>query len=204
MLIVMLICWILMAAAASAAGLYIHPASMALAAWAGFALMACLIGALLIWLQPTGQSTLLGRLGYAVTHWGFRAGHGRLPFAVGISWLVWMGVGGAAIGIVHGRHNWQLILAIIGWTIDGAMLMYLLGMLLRNRSANGGFQLSLSKGALVFASMLGVSLGMWHWGGEPWRNMAVMIALGPPVAIGGVYGLFLLLILLMGKKVRWN
>ncbi|HZW07601.1 MAG TPA: hypothetical protein VFF65_10800, partial [Phycisphaerales bacterium] len=69
------------------------PIALAIPAWVAAAGVLCAAGALLIKSQPPGKPTMGGRTGYLVTHFGFRAGQGRLASAAAISWGVWTVVG---------------------------------------------------------------------------------------------------------------
>ncbi len=176
----------------------------ALAAWAGVDLSLCLLGALLLARQPIGQGTAAGLAGSLIVHWGYRVGNGRLARAVGISWVVWMVVGAAAIGIVKHRAEPAAILLILAWLVDGLLLMRLCGIAILFRRS-GRLPWHIMKFIGVLIAMIACSAGLWWGTGGDWgRRMALWLAGGPPLLIGGGYGLLLLVMLAAGRKARWN
>ena len=170
--------------------------------WAIITLIACILGALAIASQPLGQATLLGRLGSVVVRWGFRASQGSLVWSTLISWLIWLVIGGLLLTMVRARGDLWYRLLLLAWAVDFGALCYVLGVWLSNRGS-GGLTLVAIAGVLV--ALLGASSALW-WGiGSPAaRRAAVIVAGGPPLAIGAGYGLFLLIVLTVGRNARWN
>lgn len=172
----------------------------AIGVWAGIALVLCVLGAVLIASQPMGTPTLAGLIGSSVTRYGYRVGDGRLPFAVAVSWFFWIVVGSAAIAIVHHRVEFWSILLLLTWLVLALALAYIIGQVVV-ASKSGRVPGSLVRITVVLALLLIVSAGLAA-GGH--RGFALAVA-GIPVAIvGGGYGLFVLLILTVGRNARWN
>lgn len=208
--------WAAMAAGAVMVGLRLGPL-YAYAAWAGLALLLCAAGALLIRSQPMSKPTFRGRVGYQFVHFGFRASQGRLGSAALISWGVWCVVGTAAVWIVHGWSAGAELLRLamgVTWCINTLALMYIWGIVLRNRPRGGGetqadlrmrVPASLVKLTLAVGGLTAVSVVLWFVMGTPAARLAaVVIAAGPVVVVGGAYGLVLGVMLTAGKNVRWN
>ncbi|MEX2212555.1 MAG: hypothetical protein WD768_00410 [Phycisphaeraceae bacterium] len=176
---------------------------VALTCWLALAAGLCLFASIAIARQPPETATPAGRLGGLLIRWGFVIGRGRLSIAVILSCLVWCILGSAVIAAVAFRGQTQTMLFVLAWTIDLLALFYLVGVPLRNRSAS--MLRSLSPVIAVVAGMLFVSAVLWLnpqlWGG---RDRALLIAGGPLLVIGGGYGLFLIVILTVGKRARWN
>jgi hypothetical protein len=170
--------------------------------WASVSLLACILGALAIASQPLGQATLAGRFGSSVVRWGFRATQGKLAAAAAISWIIWLAVGSAAIVAVRARGDLSFRLMLLAWTIDFGALCYVLGVWLMNRGS-GRSTLLVVAAALI--GMLGISAALWFGNSGPaTRRTALMLAGGPPLVIGVGYGLFLLVVLTVGRNARWN
>jgi len=180
------------------------PPLAAFAVWAVVMGGLCLLGVYLISRQPLETATRAGLVGYLVAHWGWRAGGGRLPGAAMISWLVWLVVGGAAMGIYHGRGDIWRCLLVLSWLVLTLALMYLLGQMIIAQCElsfrpNGLFKLAAALVLILIAS-IGLSLVRQPWA----QSMALAIAGGPVVVVGGGYGLFVLLIFTVGRNARWN
>jgi len=175
----------------------------AIGAWLVLCLVACALGALALSSQPVGVATLAGRVGSLVVRWGFAAGRGRLLPAVAISWLAWAIFGTALIVALQHRSETQLQLLALAWAVDALALMYVCGIALARRSASMTRGLLPIAGALV--GMLAVSAIQWSHPLLPGgRRTALLIAGGPPLYIGGAYGLFLLVMMTFGRRARWN
>lgn len=170
--------------------------------WAGIALLGCILGAVAIWSQPLGQATLAGRLGASVVRWGFRASQGSLLGATAISWIIWLVIGTSAISAGRARDDLSYRLMLLAWLVDFGALCYTLGVWLMNRGSGMSTLLLIST---ILIALIGVSSVMWFGnGGTAARRTALMIAGGPPLVIGVGYGLFLLVMLTVGRNARWN
>jgi len=206
-----MLAWGLVAYAAVACGVYLAPA-LAFGAWAGVAVLLCGIGALLLWSQPMGKSTIGGRIGYQVVHFGFRASQGKLVGAALISWGVWLVVGSGVIWMTQGRWQPLRTAMALTWMIDLLALFYLWGITLRNRPRAGApdgvrmrMPLPLIKLSGGIVALVVVSAVLWWVMGTPAAQLAaLLIAAGPLVVVGGGYGLFFVVMMTAGKHARWN
>lgn len=172
----------------------------AIGVWAGAALVLCILGAALIASQPLSTPTFAGLIGSIFTRRGFRVGGGRLPPAVLVSWLYWIVLGSAAIAIVHHRRDVWMILLLLSWLILTLGLMFIAGQVII-ASRSGRVPGSLSKLAGVLTLLLLASGGLAAAGHA---GIALLLAGIPIALIGGGYGLFVLLIVTVGRNARWN
>ncbi len=197
----LLLGWAVMAAAL--VKLILAPAGRpVLLYWAAVSLVACLLGAVAIWSQPLGQATAAGRLGSAVVRWGFRATQGKLFGAAVISWIIWLVIGSAAILAGRAKGDLSYRLMLLAWAVDFGVLCYLLGVWLANRGSGMHSLLVISA---VLVAMIGISATLWFGNGsEAARKTALTLAGGPTLVIGGGYGVFLLVVLTVGRNARWN
>ncbi|HYD02052.1 MAG TPA: hypothetical protein VEB22_12565 [Phycisphaerales bacterium] len=206
-----LLAWCALVACAAAMGVKLQVWT-AVCLWVALAALLCAAGALLIRSQPVGTPTMFGRIGYLVTHFGFRAGHGRLPFAAAVSWCVWSVVGLGAIWVAVTWWTPIVGAMALSWVVDVLALLFLWGIVLQNRPrpGAGGPPAQRAPGAVVKLSGLGVavltvSAALWWLVGTPAAQFAALaIAAGPLVVVGGGYGLFMLALLTVGRNVRWN
>ena len=198
-MVILLVVWALTAAGLAAIATRL-PTRSALLWWAGFALVACLAGAFAISRQPIGQSTIWGRLGSAFVHWGFRAGRGQLPAALGISLVVWLLIGSTAILAWGARTEPRQALIILAWAANLAVLFYMVGVML----ANPGTSRQLVTVSGVVLGLTVVSAAFWTARTPGAQRLALLIAGGPVLLVGVVYGLFLLIVVVFGRNARWN
>ncbi|MGH7712613.1 MAG: hypothetical protein ACREOG_15080 [Gemmatimonadaceae bacterium] len=124
-----------------------------------------------------------------------------IPAAV-ISWLVWMLLGAAIIGVTQFRSQPRHVLMILAWTVDVAALFYVLGVIGTNRGS-GTMPSTLLMLAAVLVGMIAGSAALWWYiGTDPARVAALALAGGPPLVIGVGYGFFVAVTLIAGG--RWN
>ena len=208
---VTLICWAAVAAgAALCARQFGSP--LAWGVWTGVAALLCVGGVLLIKSQPMGKATIAGRIGYQVAHFGFRAGQGTLFAVAWISWLVWVVVGSAVIWMT--ADGWQPMRTAMAaaWTVDVLAIFYVVGIQLANRprrieGVHTPMRLPQSVQKLVGVGMalVSVSLVLWWVPGTPAAQLAALtMAAAPIVVLGGGFGVFMLIVMTVGKNVRWN
>lgn len=201
-MIILLLLW-----AALAGTLYTitttHPPTEAFTRWAIVIAVLCVLGGLAIRSQPVGEATIFGRIGSAFVRWGYRAGQGKLPAAVVISWLVWLVIGAAAIAMLHFRNEVQPLILSLGWATEVLLLFYLVGMWLANAGANSAFRMRFLTMAGMVVVLLAASMLLWFKSGGASRNLAVIIA-AIPLGVALVYGIFLAVIMTVGGKARWN
>jgi hypothetical protein len=171
--------------------------------WALVAAIFCGLGTLAIARQPIGQPTAWGRLGSGVVHWGWRAGRGKLWPPVVISWVIWVLVGLAAVGLVRHRDDGFHQVLILAWAVEVAALFYILGLGLSKQFSTGFLPPSLLGIAGSLILMVGASAWLASTGTPAAKRLALMVAGGPPLIIAVTYGLFLLVTLAVGRG-RWN
>jgi hypothetical protein len=102
------------------------------------------------------------------------------------------------------RSTAVMVLLAIAWLIDGGVLMRCAALLAT--SGNAGHMarsllpLMLFLGAILIASVVIVTTT--HTNAA--ALLALLIAGGPPAFVGVGYGLFMLVILTVGRNARWN
>lgn len=178
-------------------------------AWAAVALAACGVGTILLRTSPVGRVNWRNRTAAYLVPWGVRIGGGRLwPIPV-VSWVVWMTVWAGAAVLTPGPGadpltGWEIAPRVglgAAWAIDGLALGHLLATLPQHFSAASRGGRSLLTIAAVIAGLIGGSLLLHLLGLTP---LAMLVAGGPPLLIGGGYGLFLVVLLTFGRGARWN
>jgi hypothetical protein len=201
-MIVLLLLW-----AALGATLYTlastHPPIDAFVRWAAATAIICVIGGLMIRAQPLGEATILGRIGGAFVRWGYRAGQGKLPPAVIISWLVWLVIGAAAIWALHFRNEVRPLVLTLGWASQVLLLFYLVGMWLANAGADSHFRNRFITMAGMVLLLLATSVVLWFKAAGTARGAAVILA-AIPLGAALIYGIFVAVLMLVGGKARWN
>jgi hypothetical protein len=181
------------------------PLRTALFAWTALTGALCALGGFAIASQPIGTPTSFGRLGASFVQWGFRASQGKLVPAVLISWLFWIVAGAAVILMTTWRGDRRQLLLALSWGVDALALLYVVGVILANRSPTGSTASSLVVLVAVLAGMIVSSLARWGMSSSPTAmRTALFIAGGPPLLIGGGYALFVLLMMTVGRNARWN
>lgn len=180
-----------------------HGIFAAIGAWAAVALALCGVGAAMLASQPIGTPTFLGRIGACVVRWGYGVGRGTLTGAVLVSWVMWIIFGAAAIAITLHRDSLQHVLIALAWTLDAMLLFYTVGVALTKFA--GRWPMGLLRIGGILVAMLVASGVLWFGVDNDWsRRTAILIAGGPPVFIGGLYGLFVLAMVVFGRNARWN
>jgi hypothetical protein len=167
---------------------------------AAVAAVACVIGAILLRTSAIGRVTWRNHLAGYLIPWGWRLNRGRLwPVAL-ISWVVWTAVCGAAVLLRSDEPSLGMRAALLAaWLIDASALVFLLGTVAQ---ATPGSRLgSVWKLAGVTAGVLCASVGL-YLGGQ--TTVALIVGGGPPAALGGVFGLVLLIFATVGRNTRWN
>lgn len=200
-------------------------AGRGLAVWAiGMAAICALCG-LLMKRQTVGKVGVINYAAGYVLPWGYRIGRGKLWPIIVTSAVIWMLIGVAmAMAMTASmparvvsvsttqitsvarvpRGNVVMVLLFLAWLIDGGVLLFAMGRVIE-RVGSSSLPRSLFMPMAVLAGMIVVSAGMVlssssaaaAWG-------ALLIAGGPILAVGVVYGLFIIVILTAGKNARWN
>lgn len=90
---------------------------------------------------------------------------------------------------------------LVGWFANGGIMIYLLGVVRQYHGANSAagkrllMWIGIPTGLLVASGGLVIA-------GMPFA--AAVIALGPLVVLGAAYGVFMTLVILSGRRARWN
>lgn len=170
----------------------------AAAIWAAGSLAACGIGAVLLRTSAVDRITWKNRLTAYLIPWGWRLGKGRLwPIPV-VSWAVWVAISAVVFVLMppadaaEPGFGWRIALGV-AWTVDAAALLYLAG-----TPGRGGRSLRVVGAVLI--GLIATSAALFLVG---WPYPAVVVAGGPPLAVGVGYGLFVGAIVVFGKG-RWN
>jgi hypothetical protein len=194
----------------------------ALGLWTATSGLACGAVALTMRRQTPGKVTFLNYVMGYVLQWGYRVGRGKLPAIVVTSWCVWALLGAAVViamnaagareattspNIVEGsqtRGATVMVLLALSWIVDGGLLMWLAGICMSGGRSGGAIRALAPVMALLVAMILAsVALVTLRTSARS-ANIALLVAGGPPLLVGLGYGLFVLLIVTVGRKARWN
>jgi hypothetical protein len=174
---------------------------LGLGVWSGVAAAFCGLGAVLLSRQPVGVATASGQLGAAVLRWGYKVGRGQLPGIIVVSWLIWVALGAAVMALTVFRTQGLTPWMILAWTIDGAALLYLLGLM---ATRTGRTRSALLIPLLAVLAMIGVSAVLWLRGAESARESALLLGGAPIPILAAGYGLMMAAMLLGGRKGGWK
>ena len=175
--------------------------ALAVAVWSGLAAALCGLGALLLARQPVGIATASGQVGAAFLRWGYKVGRGRLPPVVLVSWLVWTALGAAVIALTVFRAEPLTRLMILAWTLDGLVLLYLIGRTATNSPRTRGAMLIPIAAVLA---MIGGSAILWRAGTESAHQTALLIGGAPLPLLAACYALLMGAMMLGGRKGGWK
>ncbi|MFT3785798.1 MAG: hypothetical protein QM770_06475 [Tepidisphaeraceae bacterium] len=203
------------AAAGVGIGFYLsqrYAPSVAVAVSSGIALVAVLIGCVLLKTSTISKITWKNQVAGFLMPWGWKFSNGQLPRAAVACTIIWTILAGVGVLLQHsitGRFPaaagaappWTTYVLFAFWLIDGAAFVYTLGQWVRNfgLASHGGR--SLLK-VILFITLLLVLSAVCYFTGHPY--LALLIAGGPPSALGAFFGGFVMLFVLGGKKMRWN
>jgi hypothetical protein len=171
-------------------------------------------GALLLRGSAVGKVTWRNYTAGWLLPWGYTLGRGQLKGIALVSGSLWTLLAAGAIYVsttataadssaapgapAASISAWWLLLA---WVVDGGCLLYLLGQSLKNSLRGSSAGIRLRKLLLALVAMLVGSLVLQLFG---YTGLAVLVAGGPPLVLGGTYGLFLLMLLCLGRNAHWN
>jgi len=187
-------------------------AMTALAIWVGASAAMCAMAAVLLHRQAPGRIGVVNYAAGFVLPWGYRIGNGRLTAIAITSAIIWALLGAAVVTLripassaahVDNTHAVLRALLLMSWIIDGGALLYLLSVM----SRSPGLVRSLLKVTAIVAAMLIASVALTlfsHPGSGTMMPLALAISGGPPLVVGSAYGLFLLVMLTVGRNARWN
>jgi len=166
----------------------------ALAVVAGVAAAVSVLGALLLRTSALGEVTWRNVVAGWLLGWGFTFGGGSLPKITlhSAACLALMGIIGAVTGPAR--------LLAAAWTLDAVALL----MLFRAYGAQTGNSSARRQLLKPIVAVLGLAVagGVLALDGRP--ETAALVAGGPLVAVGVLYGAWLLVLVTAGRKGRWN
>lgn len=176
--------------------------------WGVAALVGCGVGTVLLRTSPVGRVNWQNHIAAVLVPWGYRVGGGRLWPIPMVSWAVWMTVWAGAVVLTSWPGadpltGWEIALRIAlgaAWAIDGLALGHTVATLRQHFSAASRSGRTLIPIAAVIAGLIAGSVLLHLLGLTP---LALLLAGGPPLLIGGGYALFLA-VLLFGRGGRWN
>jgi hypothetical protein len=179
----------------------------------GVGALLAVLGALVLRTTKVGELTWKNTLAGHLLPWGYHVGGGTLPGLVLGCVAVWAAVAAAVLlagapgaagaapnqpaAASTGASPWLLL----AWIVDGAFLFWMGGQLRKYYQPGTSVTRTQRKLVLVVAAMLAVSVVL-HQLGHP--GVALLVAGGPTLLVGGGYALFLGVILLFGRNTRWN
>lgn len=190
---------------------------LAVAAAAAIALGTCGLGALLLRSTALGTITWRNHVGGWLLPWGYTLGRGQLPGITAVCATIWTLLatcsilaratsvapvatqpGTAATIAATASMPWLLVFA---WVVDGTALLYLLKTVLTAFGPGTRASLSLWRLVSVLTGLL-VGSVVLHLLGH--SSLATLVAGGPPLLVGGFYGLWIVAMLTFGRNARWN
>jgi hypothetical protein len=194
----------------------------AMALWAiGVAVVGGVVAFLMHRQSPPEKVSWINYAAGVVLPWGYRIGRGKLWPIVATSWAIWMLLGVAVMaatvrtaghtqaGVVVATASSQrgpvvMTLLCLAWLVDGGVLLRCIGLLAT--SANPKHMMrSLAVPMLVLAGILVASIALVVANSTAIAaQLALLIAGGPPLLVGGGYGIFVLVMLTAGRNARWN
>jgi len=175
----------------------------AIAIWAAFEAVFCGLIAVLMQRVPLGKISVAGRLAAIFLPFGYRLSRGRLLPMVMISWAAWVLLGSASAIVTatrfdprplsadgHARGTLPLVLLLLAWLADGVLLLILLRTITRWGAPSSAARPVLLMMGGIFTTIAGSAM-LW-WMGR--YTLAVLLASGPPVGVGGFYTVFLIVL----------
>lgn len=193
----------------------------AIAIWAaGVAVVDAAVALLMHRQSPPEKISWINYVAGVVLPWGYRIGRGKLWPIVVTSWAIWMLLGAAVIvatvasaaesevaAAAHAparRGPLVMTLLCLAWLVDGGVLLRCIGLLATSANARHMMR-SLAVPMLVLAGILVASIALVVTNcTAAAARVALLIAGGPPLLVGLGYGAFVLVILTVGRKARWN
>jgi len=176
----------------------------------------CLTGFACLRQVRVGELSWRNHLAGWLLPWGYRLGRGQLARIVVISWLVWSLLATAAVwaggarwpdaadtvptAVASGPDAPGSVLLLLAWIVDGVLLWLVLG-------AGGGIGFANAQDrtrlrvVLVLGALLVGSLVLFF---TAHVTLALWVAGGPPLLVGLCYGVFMGVVVLAGRKARWN
>lgn len=186
----------------------------ALGVWAAGTFLATALAAVLLRTTSVGQITWKNRLAGLLLPWGYAISSHRLAGIALISWIVWCLVA-LGVAMTYFRpvadtttalspgtsSNTFRTLLLISWAIDAGGILYLLGMLAKFHDMKSKVAQTQLKALALLTILILASVAMWMAGKA---GLALLIAGGPPAVLGSVFALFMIVILVFGRKTNWH
>lgn len=190
----------------------------AIAIWSGSVFGVCGLTGLALSRQREGRVSILNYLAGTVLPFGYRVGNGKLVPIVVVSSLAWVAIGVSAVlsvgaqpqatAAVATRAATEVpsgvlrVLLYLAWLVDGFVFLRVGSQFVQRRHSTSPAMLRflIGLGAVLLVSVLLV-VGAPS---ETRLGLALAIAGGPPLVVGGGYGIFLAVVLCCGRKLRWN
>lgn len=161
----------------------------------------------------TGEFSWKNRVGGFPLRWGYSFTQGKLWRMVVVSWLAWS-LFGLAMALVISRETpaeplnrtpenegpWSAVL-FFAWLLNGAALLYLLGVLFKNFrvTSSGGRQLLAP--ILVLLGLLTASIWLKF---SDHVQVAALVAGGPISLVAVGYGFFVAIMVVFGRHGNWR
>lgn len=181
------------------------------------ALLAAL-GALVLRTTKVGELTWKNRLAGHLLPWGYHIGGGSLPGLVLGCVVVWAALAAAVLlayapaaapgqpaaaapnptaAASAGTSPWL----VLAWVLAGAFSLWLFGQLRKFYQPGSSVTRSQGRLLLMVAALLVGSVALHQLGHS---GVALLVVGGPILVVGGGYALFLGVILVFGRNMRWN
>ncbi len=183
---------------------------------AAIAVASSALGALLLKTATVGRITWRNYVGGWLLPWGYMLGRGRLAGIAAVSAAVWTLLAASAILATASATGaappgpvatvpaaaattpWLLVLA---WIVNGGALLYVVSLLSKNYSPTSSAARPLRRAIGVLTVLLVASIVMHACG---YTTLATWVAGGPLLVLGTFYGLWIALLLILGRNARWN
>lgn len=179
----------------------------------GVGALLAVVGALVLRTTKVGEMTWKNTLAGYLLPWGYHLGGGTLPGLVLGCVAVWAALAAAVLlgsapaaavatpnqpaAVSAGTPAWL----VLAWIVAGAFLFWMGGQLRRYYQPGSSVTRSQAKLVFAVAAML-VGSVVLNQLGHP--GLALLVAGGPILVVGGGYALFLGVMLMFGRNTRWN
>lgn len=190
---------------------------LAVATAAAIALGTAGLGALLLRTTTVGTITWRNYVAGWLLPWGYFLGRGQLRGIAAVCATIWTLLATSSIVAratsvapvaalpataaatpTTSTMPWLLVLA---WVVCGAAVLYLLKTVLTAFGPGTRASMSLWRIIAVIAALIASSVGLHLFGHT---GLATLVAGGPPLLVGGFFGLWMLAMIVFGRNARWN
>lgn len=193
---------------------------LAVVAAAAIAVGTCGLGALLLRSTVTGSITWRNHLAGWLLPWGYFLGRGQLPGITAACSTIWtllatssivaratsaaptaaLPATAAATAATPAEPTMPWLL-VVAWVVNGAAMLYLLKTVLTAFGPGTRAGMSLWRFIAVLAALIAGSVVLQLSGNT---GLATLVAGGPPLLVGGFFGLWMLAMIVFGRNARWN